>query len=291
MKHAKTLFLHTLTPLHSGTGQTAAVIDLPIAREKTTGWPVIPASSLKGVVRNGRGLNRDKDHKRIPDMDADRLYGVADGEDTRAGEVIFGDMHLLCFPARSLYGTFAYLTCPLALKRLRRDTNALGDTLAFDVPEPGIGEAIEIVVTQTSVLAQGNDVILDDLDLTKKSGENADSVAQKLAALAMPEAEREAFCQRFAIVPDDVFNYLTQSACEITARVAMDWEKGTKTVRGGGLWYEEAVPAEAIFHGPYCLAGRVAEVSELPEPPKLLQLGGKESVGRGWCRLRVSGGN
>ena len=49
---ARMLFLHALSPLHAGTGQGAGAIDLPVAREKATGLPYLPGSSLKGVLRD-----------------------------------------------------------------------------------------------------------------------------------------------------------------------------------------------------------------------------------------------
>ncbi|WP_298819062.1 RAMP superfamily CRISPR-associated protein [Chloroflexus sp.] len=48
-------FLHALSPLHAGTGQGSGVIDLPIAREKATGIPYLPGSSVKGVLRDKSG--------------------------------------------------------------------------------------------------------------------------------------------------------------------------------------------------------------------------------------------
>jgi CRISPR-associated protein Cmr4 len=279
MKHAKTLFLHTLTPLHSGTGQAAAVIDLPIAREKTTGWPVVPASSLKGVIRNGKD-----------DLESNRRFGSLEA----AGEELFGDLHLLCFPARSLYGTFAYLTCPLALKRYLREAKALGIAAGFQETDiPGLqsdDQKAPIAVADPKTLASGDTVILDDLDLSVLEGAGAAKIADKLKSLIFADAEdQELFKKRFAIVHDDLFSYLTQSACEVTARVSL--KSDTKTVKKGGLWYEEAVPAEAIFHGPYGLSDHAPEDSAPEVESRLVQLGGNESVGRGWCRLRVSGGN
>jgi CRISPR type III-B/RAMP module RAMP protein Cmr4 len=45
-------WLHAITPTHVGTGTGAGFIDLPIMREKTTGWPLIPGSAIKGVRRD-----------------------------------------------------------------------------------------------------------------------------------------------------------------------------------------------------------------------------------------------
>jgi CRISPR-associated protein Cmr4 len=44
--------LYTRTPLHIGCGTSVDVVDLPIMRERITGFPVIPGSSLKGVLRD-----------------------------------------------------------------------------------------------------------------------------------------------------------------------------------------------------------------------------------------------
>ena len=44
--------LQAVSPLHAGTGQSADIIDLPIARMKSTGIPFVPGSSLKGVLRD-----------------------------------------------------------------------------------------------------------------------------------------------------------------------------------------------------------------------------------------------
>src|SRR5215208_7026690 len=43
--------IHAMSPLHAGTGQSVGAIDLPIARERPTGVPLLPGSSLKGALR------------------------------------------------------------------------------------------------------------------------------------------------------------------------------------------------------------------------------------------------
>ncbi|HNW40428.1 MAG TPA: RAMP superfamily CRISPR-associated protein, partial [Opitutaceae bacterium] len=44
----KLLYLFTRTPLHVGAGSSVGAIDQPIIRERHTGFPIIPGSSLKG---------------------------------------------------------------------------------------------------------------------------------------------------------------------------------------------------------------------------------------------------
>ena len=51
-------FVHALSPLHAGTGQGAGILDLPIAREKATGLPFLPGSSLKGTLEHAARIPR-----------------------------------------------------------------------------------------------------------------------------------------------------------------------------------------------------------------------------------------
>lgn len=281
---ARMLYLHALSAVHSGTGQAAAVIDLPIAREKATGWPVIPGSTLKGVLRDALG---DGDAGRIK-----HAFGPDVGNASEhAGALRFGDQHVLLFPARSFHGTFAWLTSPLVLCRYRRDAEAVG----LPVPSGnGLAAAgMEALVAQGSAV-RGPDgrLLLEDLDLkaaeSPELGLLADFLARQLFA---GDDERRLFRERLALVSDTVFDFLCETATEISARVRL--QDTTKTVASGGLWYEEAVPAEAVFYGPV-----------LSQPPdrkgaeeclallgdRLVQVGGKASVGKGLCRLLVRGG-
>ncbi len=43
--------LHAVTSVHAGSGSEIGLVDLPIQREKHTGFPKIESSSLKGALR------------------------------------------------------------------------------------------------------------------------------------------------------------------------------------------------------------------------------------------------
>lgn len=255
---AKAIFWQALTPVHPGTGQeSGSVIDLPVAREVATGYPFIPASSLKGVLRDGRG-----------DEASNRIYGTVD----QAGELTLTDARLLLLPVRSYAGTFALLTCPLVLQRFLRDQAVLGlKLLEVEIPTPGQTEAW--LGSQAQIRHQ-NRVILEDIDLTASGG--ADELAGALSRLIFGVEETH-FLQRFALVSDDVFAYFSETAMELIARVKL--KEDTKTVQEGGLWYEEAIPAEAIFS---CFAIGADGFSELERG--YVQIGGQASVGRGLLR-------
>lgn len=110
IKDKRMVLLHALTPLHVGTGQAVGNVDLPIAREKATGFPIVPASAFKGVLR---------DLFRTGDNEEDWVIR-AFGDEKVAGAWVFTDLRLLCLPVRSFYGVFAYATCPLILRQLQQ---------------------------------------------------------------------------------------------------------------------------------------------------------------------------
>lgn len=256
---AKTIFWQALTPVHPGTGQdSSSVIDLPIAREAATKFPVIPASSIKGVLRDGR-----------EDGAAKKTFGSMEN----AGELTLTDARILFLPVRSYAGTFALITCPLALQRWQRDAQALG--IKVELPETRTPTQEQAYVSGSRQIAHEQKVILEDIDL-EIAGE-ADGLAKALSQ-AMFGKEEEYFLQRFALVSNDVFSYFCETGMEVIARVKL--KPDSKTVQDGGLWYEEAVPGEAIFSG-FALSSS-GDFSELNKP--YIQVGGQASVGRGLLR-------
>ena len=49
---ARLCVFYTLSPLHAGSGQAVGAVDLPIQRERHTGWPHVQASGVKGAFRH-----------------------------------------------------------------------------------------------------------------------------------------------------------------------------------------------------------------------------------------------
>ncbi|MBS3932830.1 MAG: type III-B CRISPR module RAMP protein Cmr4 [Truepera sp.] len=257
---AKAIFWQAITPVHAGTGQdSSSVIDLPVAREAATRFPVIPASSIKGVLRDGR-----------EDEQAKKVFGSMENQ----GDLTLTDARLLLLPVRSYAGSFALITCPLVLQRWQRDAQALdaGVTLT-GLNAPG---DVQVFVTSSSQIKHGNKVILEDIDLDISG--SADGLANALSQAIFGQQEMY-FLERFALVSNDVFAYFCKTGMEVISRVRLESE--TKTVVGGALWYEEAVPAEAVFS---CFAlSRSNDFGEVMQKP-YLQIGGKGSVGRGLLR-------
>lgn len=288
---AKLLLLHALSPLHAGTGQGVGVIDLPIAREKATGIPFVPGSTVKGVLRDACDDN-NKVAVFGPDTNNAELH---------AGSAQFTDQRLLLLPVRSLAGTFAWVTSPLLLRRFQRDAAAIAENFApAKIPSPANTESCQ-VSQKGCVLTMGNasQVVLEDLLLTAQTDADVLSWACWLAAYLFPSSTdwQSTLKARLCVVHDDVLSFLLQTATEITARIALDDEK--KTVKTGALWYEEALPTESVLSGLVIAASIKASGAKVDDVfktvtklthGKTLQFGGSATVGRGLCQMHLVGG-
>ncbi|MFD3164296.1 type III-B CRISPR module RAMP protein Cmr4 [Herpetosiphon sp. NSE202] len=297
MNLTKLVFVHALSPLHAGTGQGAGVIDLPIAREKATNLPYLPGSSLKGPLRD-RAMNANECGVPL-NKTPEEIFGRSETNNLTMGVVQFSDLHLLCLPVRSLFGTFAWVSSTYILNRFAR---SLADTHQAQLRELApiqLDEATQCLVTQNSSLTANTKVYLEDLDFVAKNQEGIHQwgtfIAQNIFD-STTEAEKywhDHFIQRLCIVHDNVLSFLLNTATEITARISLDDDK--KTVKKGALWYEEALPAESILTGLMLIAPPKAnqtyldamanDLTNLCEKP--IQLGGKATVGRGICRVIV----
>ncbi|NJL54902.1 type III-B CRISPR module RAMP protein Cmr4 [bacterium] len=291
---ARVTLIHALAPLHAGTGQGVGVIDLPIAREKATNLPYLPGSSLKGPLRSAC-----PDHNRKEIFGPDKIDSQADDY---ASAVQFSDQRLLLLPVRSLAGTFAWVTSPLVLRRFARDAQDAGlDDMPKDIPQPSQTDTATYACVCSGsalVLERHAQIYLEDLDLQPEESAAAAEWARWIGERVFatdPNWQTELY-KRFCVVPDDVLNFLLQTATEVVARIRL--QQDAKTVANGGLWYEEALPAESVLaglvlatpNGKKNAAEVFAVVSELLKQP--LHLGGKTTVGRGLCRVcMVEGGN
>lgn len=294
MKHTQIYWLHTLSPTHVGTGRGVGYIDLPIHRDKVTGWPLVPGSAFKGVWADSFGAT---DRKRSEDPHLSAAFGRASDQHAQAsnaGALVPTDARLVCLPIRSFHGTFAWCTSAMALQLLQRDLALAGVTgLPPLPPSPATNE---IRHTKTTALQDNGRILLEDLDFTGKPCDSATAWAGKLAEWIFPgeddAAWRPLFIQRFAVLPDTIFDFFSETGTEVTTRVCINDE--TKAVATGQLWNEEALPAETILAGLVCCERIYAHdaVGITPDDlirffatqPLSLQIGGKATVGRGRVR-------
>lgn len=281
--------LHALSALHVGTGQALGVVDLPVARARATNLPLVPGSALKGVLRDEFAGNDCQKALFGPET-------IVEGTSAHAGAVAFGDAHLLLLPVRSFAGISAFVSCPFVLARYAEDLRRAG-AAAADVPAVAeVGEQSAVVTADTCLRARDDLMILEDLDLHAAAGADADAWAKAIASRAHaddPQWQTQ-FIKRFAILSDDDFSFLADTATEVRARIRIDDSRGV--VQNGHLWYEENLPAETILWGAIA-AGPARDGSERDAQEVLrqlrqglagtptLQVGGKATIGRGLVRL------
>lgn len=297
------LFYHALTSLHAGSGANPGVIDLPIQRERHTKWPAIPASALKGVFRDhcrNRLMQSNGQHETCKQADSDdkitNAFGrplLAQDAEDKAGCLSFTDARILAFPVRSMFGVFAWVSCPAVLQRFARDLKLAG----YPPAEPWNlnVNANQILVGPTCKLKDTarTSIILEDHPFTPATLPPA--LLASLSALPLCDAATHPLLgEQFAVVGDDAFNQFAEHATEVQMRIALDYD--TKTVRKGALFSQEFLPTETLLYSLALLTasrpssgGAMAFLKESigGEGGCVLQIGGDETTGKGFCRVRL----
>jgi len=293
-----TLYLYVETPLHAGTGSGLSSIDLPIQRERTTQYPMIQGSGIKGKLR-ATAEDDFKDEKKVATIFGPSNKG--DEANDHAGALIAGDARILLFPVRSLNGVFAYTTSYDVLSRFKRDMERgrTKEALPWNVPDYVPEKAL---VTTTSEVQANNTIVLEDFSFEAQADKQVDAIANWIAQSALPDLGAGDYWTNkvknsLVILPNDDFRDFSLYATEIITRVRIDRAK--KTVEKGALWTEEHLPTDTLLYVPiYATKARnngssldAKEVLEAVKPlgagkGNYLQLGGDETVGRGLVRIR-----
>jgi CRISPR-associated protein Cmr4 len=296
MSEKALLFVHALTSLYPGSGVALGAVDLPVQRERHTAWPLIPGSSLKGILR---------DACRRIDGDTNELYAVfgpetSDAHD-HAGALSLTDARILAFPVRSLRGVFAWVTCPAVLERLNRDLSLAGTAGLQGIPRPEKERAA--CAENSPLLVDGNKMVLEEFEFTRTAGANP--TAGWIANHATQDAPTQnRVGTHLAVLHDDDFTHFVRHATEIVARVGLDYER--KTVKQGALFFQEFLPAETFFYSLVIAEDSrrmiIADGSRRKDAeknaawtlryakdhiPPVLQIGGSETIGKGLCALRL----
>lgn len=299
-KQAKVLFLYTETPLHTGSGSSLSVVDLPIQRERHTNYPMVQASGLKGSLRSYAEEAAKNDASKKAKITL--VFGPEKEGSEHAGAISFTDARLLLFPVRSLRGIFAWVTCPSVLQRFVRDRAIAGESWDLNIPNVGENEAL---VTNSSQIVIDNKVVLEEFSFTTTESKEADAVAKWLSENAIAKSNeyqfwRDKITKNLVILPDNAFRDFTEFSTEVIARTKID--NTTKTVATGALWYEEHLPSDTLLYSLVLasdpLGAKVDDLSSAEHVLKFLtdlqidrfQMGGDETVGRGIIKLQLLGG-
>jgi len=258
------------TSVHPGTGQSTGFVDLPVARESATDYPVIMGTSLKGALKQAAREAGEFDDDRV-----DVVFGKPDD----AGRLIVSDGRLVLLPVRSLDGHYRWLTCPHLLERLARGRRRAGHgSNSFEVPELEDG--------QTAGAEQGETLFLEERQFTV-THPLPHGAADLLQPLVAHDSTRNRIGRQTVVLNNDDFSWFAEYGLSVNARNKLEEE--TKTSEN--LWYEETLPPDSLC---YTVLGdrSGADAEGLSAAHKLasgdnayLQVGGNETVGQGWFAL------
>jgi len=318
---SRILTLFTRTPLHVGAGASVGAIEQPIVRERHTGLPIIPGSSLKGVLADlwHADTITTESEKGKPKTSRDLtkditwLFGSDDPNEgnASAGALSFGEARLLSFPIRSAKGSFAWITSPLLLARAARDGVPGIKVIAKDLTEKLDGKDGDslayFAATGPLSLPVANGapkprLVLEDYTLTH-TGNLPDGLAPALAALVTDAAHFSGnLADRLVIVSDGMMSFFARTACEIAQHVRINDATGTASPTG--LFNQENAPADTLFYAvlhatpPRSASHRDAKKTpadalaaldaKLTEVARTIQVGGDATTGLGYCTARFA---
>lgn len=309
-KNAKPLFLICETPLHAGSGSDLGIVDLPIQRERHTGFPKIEGSSLKGAIRESfetvsfegddEYLKFRKQIHRAYGFDGDSVYNRRNKKENRkhretiesyfgehtqfSGALAISDARLLLFPVKSLHGVFAWITCPRVIRKFKEDLKLAGISTDFNVPSPSTTSGTAIYDTE-------NNIQLEEYIFHGKSGDKngmtpndetsklANWLAENLFKGDQHKELQNHVKECLVVLEDTDFRDFTLLSTEVITRTKINNHTGT--VQQGALFSEEYLPMESVLYSLVMFSDEFAKEEEQRYENKMTQSDVKEFFKKG----------
>lgn len=315
------IFIRNITPMHVGVGSDLGIVDLPIQREKHTGYPKIESSSIKGCVREyfESQITSEDDwvdvHKMFGYDDKSLSYYCIQGkrkavtEEKRkmfdgtkgqfAGAVGFTDARILFFPVKSAKGVYAYVTCLGVLKKFLETMEICNFSTKYDFSLiNGLDELSQGEVYCCDEITLDNKVILEEYVYEKKQADVKIIFNNFIELLGVDKRK----ANNMVIVHDDEFADFVSMYTEVITRTKISNKTGT--VEDGALFTEEYLPSETIMYTLLLLTSSFYQeeknqesylhVNDIKEKINkkffnneiVLQIGSGATIGKGIVKLR-----
>jgi len=294
---AECMFFYLESSLRVGSGEDRLEVDLPIQREAATGYPLLPGSSLKGVLRA-----RARSQQAPAEM-LGLLGSEPEGDDRQSSLVVVSDALPLLFPVRSLTGLFAWVTSLEIWSRFRRDLAAYGVKVPEPPQLPALAPETAGVPPDSPLIGSKQSLVLEELSFPNQAAEEVGALGAWLAEHAFPDDLvfdfwRQRVARGVVLLPEGAYRYFLTHGTQVVPRIRIDQRTGTAA--DGSLWTEEYLPPETLV---YALVG--ANLPEAPPAflkkatdvtdwvrglvPAYLQIGGGRTLGHGIVRVRWTG--
>ena len=289
---SQVFLLHAYTPIHQGVGQVPAMVDLPIAREKPYGFPII--RNTKGPIRAWwREFKNCRENDPDCQQEIERIFGpenISSNEEAHAGGCVFSDAYLLFFPVMGAYKPFYLLTSPMVLSRFARHMEIIGEEINMEAvkeeclvsafPSKGI-----VCRERTDGECRYKYEMLEGFEIMLESGCVGNCVVEEILKDLGNRDFVDFLRDHLMIVPDYIFKYVVRSLTEVVPRVKLS-DAG---VVDSGPWWEEYVPAETIFYMWITSRGN-SQDCDLELDGRIIDMGGKSTIGKGKVKfIRIWG--
>jgi CRISPR-associated protein Cmr4 len=251
------IYLYLISPLHTG-GTTQEGNLLGIARESHTNLPYIPSSTIRGRLRASASSETRS-----------QLFGTDLNETQQLvqGDIWIGDASILWLPVPSLSHGVVWISCPLLLQRWMRVNGVQAATPS----------------EYSTNLGNNKPIYLKDAIL------KADCLhTWNNWQTFVPQVNETSSITRVLLLPDQHCATLIQMSLWRQVKVKLDEQKAVD----GGFRYEEAIPPDTLMYLPWGITSQAngkadrssADFRNLLDANSILQIGGQESLGRGFVQ-------
>jgi len=292
-KEKRLMWLYGLTSAHVGSGDNLSYIDMPIQREIHTNFPKIEASSLKGSLRNAMRSNGTEEK-------VNAILGSWDNGNV-ASAVAISDAKILFFPVKSAKGVFAWVTCPMTMRRFMQDCGMLDDCeFGKNLESLDLSDAALTCGSCTLVLNQKKIMLEEAVFESRVDAEFEKWIESSIKYFPTDEImiKEEAFKKRVVMVSDDDFEYFVSQSTEVVTRIRINPE--TKIIEPGALFTEEYLPPESILYSLLFITDEKKKEGGLTAKEieknmgrmiknNLLQIGGNATLGKGLFKINWEG--
>lgn len=316
------LTFYAVSPIHAGSGAAVATVDLPIQRERHTGYPHIQASGVKGALRahfrefitdggelsitenkikQGKyltnlifGIDEDNDEK-VRNADNKQYYEYEDKE--KKIKYTTEKMNEDYKPVKTLPGAISVSDAKLLAFPMRSNVapfvwvtcptimNRLKRDLEFSKINE-IDNPFEVTDEEAEVLEgdikKDTQIILED-SIVKVVSEKATQI----------QFIKDNFTDidKLLLISDEMFDYCVSSCTEIQTNIKIDSKTGTAT--DGALRYQEFLPADSVlysivYYSKQHLNDLQADIIKKCVEDNIkgfIQIGGDETLGKGVCKI------